>query len=467
MSRAATAIDDEPIPWKHRVRAGRPRYRAIVEGLAEAIREGDLQPGQRLPAQRVLAAGLGVDLTTVTRAFTEAQGLGLIEGAVGRGTFVRATTEEMDTARVDLSMNLPPPPEGLSLGQEMAETARAILKRADIAALMTYQAGAGGRAQRAAGAAWLEPVLGKVDVDRVLVTAGAQAALAASLSVVCRPGEAVLAEPLTYPGLKDVAARLGLRLIPCAMDEAGADPEALTALARESGARALYLVSTMANPTARTLAEGRRRALAAAARRADLWIIEDDPYSRLLEKPPPAIAALAPDRTLYLATLSKTLTPGLRVAFAVAPEPFVEPLAAALRALTLMPAPLMASVATQWIREGRAAALLDGVRREARARRSMAAEALPRALGGPESLHVWLPMADPARSRRLGERLRAEGVALVGSEAFAVGEDPPGGLRLSLGGPTQRGVLAGALSTVSRLLAEDLREGGEGASLTA
>ncbi|RYF92432.1 MAG: GntR family transcriptional regulator, partial [Caulobacteraceae bacterium] len=130
MTRRAISADADAARWSHHISPSGPRYRAIVDGLAEAIRQGDLHPGERLPPQRALAAGLGVDLTTVTRAFSEAQARGLIEGAVGRGTFVRATAAELDAARVDLSMNLPPPPDGKSLGQEMAQAAQAILGRA-------------------------------------------------------------------------------------------------------------------------------------------------------------------------------------------------------------------------------------------------------------------------------------------------------------------------------------------------
>lgn len=442
--------------WTHHIATGGPRYRAILDGLVEAIRQGDLHPGERLPPQRALAAELGVDLTTVTRAFTEARKRGLIEGAVGRGTFVQATAAELDAARVDLSMNLPPPPEGLSLGEEMARTAQAILGRADIGALMTYQAGAGGRAQRLAGVEWLAPVLGSASVDRLLVAGGAQAALAATLSVICRPGDVVLAEPLTYPGLKAVAAQLGLRLVACPMDEGGPSADGLAALSRAVGAKALYLVPSLNNPTTLTLGEGRRRALARAARLSDLWIIEDDPYSRLLDDPPPAIAALGPDRTIYLATLSKTLTPGLRIAFVAAPDVLVEPITAALRALTLMTAPLMASVATQWIREGRAEALLAGVRSEARARRAVARARLPLALGAPDSLHVWVPLADAGQARRLEAVLQAGGVSVVGSDAFAISEAAGAGLRLSLGGPMKRSVLDEGLATVARLLGAGL-----------
>ncbi len=96
-----------------------PIYLGLVRALEAAIQAGDLQPGDRLPPQRTVADLLGIDFTTVTRAYSAARGRGLIEGAVGRGTFVRARATDDDAGLVDLSMNLPPPPRGVSLGEAL------------------------------------------------------------------------------------------------------------------------------------------------------------------------------------------------------------------------------------------------------------------------------------------------------------------------------------------------------------
>jgi len=199
----------------------------------------------------------------------------------------------------------------------------------------------------------------------------------------------------------------------------------------------------------------RRRAVAALAEAHDLWIIEDDPYSRLLEAPLPALAALAPARTIHAATLSKVLSPGLRLSFVVGPPGEVtERIAAGLRAVSLMAAPLMASVVSAWIRGGQAEALLSGVRAEATARREMAAKALPAAVGDAASLHVWLPLPESWSPARLRLAAQERGLSLVTADAFAVGEAYPNGVRISLGGPAKRAVLAEALEAVAALVRE-------------
>jgi DNA-binding transcriptional MocR family regulator len=438
------------LTWLDGVREERgPVYAAIVRRLERAIRDGELSPGDRLPPQRALAERIGVDLTTVTRAYTTARERGLVEGAVGRGTFVRAPRDEDEAGLVDLSMNLPPPPEGLSLGRLLQETTSAILQRTDASALMSYHPGFGTPGQRAAGAEWLKPHLGLVETDRLLVSPGAQSALAAVLTATCRPGDVVVAEALTYPGFRSLAAQQGLRLLGCPADGEGIVPEHLERLCAEARPKAVYLIPTMQNPAATTMGRARRRAVADVIARAGAWLIEDDPYSRLLDTPLPALAALIPGRAFHVGTLSKCLSPGLRIAYLACPDAAWAARASdALRATALMPAPLMTAVATVWIREGLARSLLERVRSEACARRAVAADALPEAQGPTESLHVWLPLAGGRLSEEVRLSAQARGLAVVTQEAFAVTPDAPNGVRISLGGPSRRAVLAPALNAL-------------------
>lgn len=450
-----TSIDQPAARWLARLATeGGPLYLRLADALAAAVREGELQAGDQLPPQRTVAELLGVDLTTVTRAYAAARTRGLIEGAVGRGTFVRSAAAADEAGRIDLSMLLPPPPAGLSLGGLLKETTAAILERTDPAALMAYHPGGGNLGQRIAGAAWLKPVLGEVAAERVLVAPGAQAALAAVLALAPNGGMLVT-EPLVYPGVLALARQLGLRVVACPADEGGMDPDALAALCAAEKPAAVYVTPTTNNPTAVTMSLERRRAVAEAARAAGVWIVEDDPYTRLFETPLPALAALAPERTFHIATLSKCLSPGLRLAYLVAPKgPMAGPTADSLRALAQMPAPLMTAVVTAWIREGTAEKLLAAVRKEARARRALATEVLPKARGAAEGVHVWLdlpPAWDAARVHRLAQE---RGLALVTADAFAAGLDYPNGLRIALGGPGKQAVLRNALESVAALLSD-------------
>lgn len=434
--------------WLQRIEALEgPAYRRIALALEAAVAEGELQAGDQIPAQREVARLIGVDFTTVTRAYGLARERGLIEGTAGRGTFICLRTNDDEAGLVDLSMNLPPPPTGLSLAGLLQDATRVLLARTDPAILMAYHPGAGSLAQRSAGAAWLAPTLGAVDPARVVVTSGAQTALSALLDHLTAPGDTIIVEAFTYPGLLATARRRGLTLMACPLDDEGLQPEALARLTAQHAPRLICCTPTFQNPTAATMSPTRRAAVVEIARTAGAMILEDDAYGLLPAAPPPALAALWPDGVFHVATTAKALSPGLRLAYVVAPPGQAEGFARTLHAIAQMPAPLMAGIVTQWIREGVAAKVLAGVRAEAVARRALAAELLPSAVGGEESLHVWLPGAAATSAAR--ER----GLALVGADTFKAPGATGEGLRLSLGAASKRTALARGLRELAALSA--------------
>ncbi len=441
--------------WTQRVaRDRRPVFKAIVEALADAIRRGELQPGDRLPSHRQIANAVSVDITTVTRAFTIARAQGLVEGAVGRGTFVSAQAFLENPGAIDLTMNLPPP-SGALLGELLAESLGEALARNNPARLMAYYPVEGTPGQRAAGAQWISPCVGDVSEARIVVGPGAQSILTAALISLAPPGSRVVVEALTYPGILDLARHLGVILLSCPGDDDGMDPAALERLCVEHQPVAVYLIPTMQNPMASTIPVERRRALAEVVRRRNLTLIEDDPYGRLLMQPPPAVVTWAPEQTLYIATLSKCLSPGLRIAYALCPdEVMAARISEALRSLSVMSAPLMTTVVTRWIRDGAANDLLDAVRAEAVARRAIAARLLPGATAAESaSLHVWLPLATKVAEGRLDAAARQAGLTLVSADRFAVGGvTSQAGVRISLGAAETREALADALTTVAGLI---------------
>jgi DNA-binding transcriptional MocR family regulator len=144
---------------------GGPRYVQIVNLLAQAISSGTLRPGDRLPPQRQLAEALGVDLTTVTRAYDEARKRHLLEAHGQRGTYVRSPESEL-TQWVDLSLNVPPVPSQVDLSSLLHQGLSLVTTRYDANLLLTYQLGGGSHADRQAAAQWLAPMFGAVDPAR-------------------------------------------------------------------------------------------------------------------------------------------------------------------------------------------------------------------------------------------------------------------------------------------------------------
>lgn len=307
------------ISWQPVIRkSDGPLYLAIADAIAADISEGRLSEGMRLPPQRTLAEALGIDFTTVSRAYNEARHRGLVEGRVGQGTYVK--TRRIRTGRtpagglIDMSMNLPPLFDDPMLAARLWDDMAALQAEHGLELLMRYQPPGGTLHNRAAGAAWLKSRLGEVPAERVLIAAGAQGALLATLGSLTKAGDMICAEAITYPGLRALAAHLGIRLHGLAMDREGLLPEAFEELCAKETPKALYCNPTLHNPTTTTLSLERRQAIVTIARRHDVAIIEDDAYGALPVSTPRPLAALAPDLVYYVGGLAKCLSPALRIA---------------------------------------------------------------------------------------------------------------------------------------------------------
>jgi DNA-binding transcriptional MocR family regulator len=378
----------------------------------------------------------------------------LLEGRGARGTYVAAPKVEL-TAILDLSMNTPPPPDGVDFDDMLKQGLSQVLMRADNASLMTYHLGGGSDADRKAGAKWLAPMFGQLDARQLLVCPGAQAAIAALILALTKPGDAILAEPMTYPGLRAAAAQFGRHIVAVEADKHGMVPEMLEEACRQHKPGLVYLNPTCQNPTAITMPERWRKELASIAKRCNARIVEDDPYWLLADAPPPPIARFAPEQVVYVSSLSKCLTPGLRVAFVLVRDPQErERFLVALRAFALMAAPLTAALATQWILDGSAQGLMEGVRKEARLRHRMARDILAgRYSGFGDGLHVWLELPAYWKSSQLARVSESEGIAVTPAEAFATGSGSVNAIRISLGSIKDRGRLQAGLQRLSHLLA--------------
>ena len=448
------AADNKAMRWVRSLEpSGGPYYLQIALMIEGAVAEGRLQPGDRLLPQRTLAQHLGVDLTTVTRAYAEARQRHLLDAVTGRGSFI-ASGVERSGPPIDLSMNIPPPPKGVRLGEMIQRGVSDVLTRANADILMTYQVGLGARANRAAGASWLEPLLGRIDPERIVVSPGAQPALLALLKSLAAPGETIITEPLTYPGLLAAARMLGLKIAAAETDNEGIIPNSLERLVKTTSSKIVCLTPTIQNPTTTTMSLKRRKEIAKLAEKLKLAIIEDDPYALLAQDAPPPLSHLAPHRTYYISTVSKVLTPGLRCAFIVLPpDQDGGRLLEALRAAAQMPPPLMVALLTHWIQVGSAAEILAGVRAEAQIRQKLAAEILPpNARANPNGIHVWLPLPGQWECLRLVETMRREGLGVTASDAFSVSPSSPEAIRISLGGVTERTRLEEALKLIRQVL---------------
>ncbi|MDB5524569.1 MAG: putative HTH-type transcriptional regulator [Rhizobium sp.] len=448
--------------WRPRLEgSARLKYLGIVEALEADIRSGRVHPGDRLPAQRSIAEALGVDLTTVTRAFNEARRRGLVDAQAGRGTFIREVVDSGGAGRfdsaplLDLSMNIPPQPAAADLQRRIPAGIAELLSSPRGMLHLHYQESTGSDPDRLAATNWLEHRIGAVAPSRILVAGGAQSALFAVCEYLARPGDAIAAGTLTYPGLKAVAQQRGLILKPLTMDQDGIVPEAFDECCRKAPPKAIYIVPAMDNPTTATMPEERRHRIVEIAHRHGVSIIEDDPYSPLRASSTPAFAALAGDLTWHIATLSKCVTPALRVAYVVAPDNTqARRLAGILRATNLMAPPLNAALASRWIADGTLASIAKAIREENAERQKLAAAVLEGTsfAADPFGHHLWLWLPSHWRAADFAQHADRSGVAIVPSSAFSIAAQPPEAVRISLGVAPDRPALEDALTLLASLI---------------
>jgi DNA-binding transcriptional MocR family regulator len=461
--------DSAVLDWMPKLdQSDKPRYLAIADAIASDIAAGRLAAADRLPPQRKLAARLGIDFTTVARGYVEAQRRGLIVSKVGQGTSIVGLPASNDAVplagarlpvprptRVDLSMNLPPEPDDAALLKRMRDGIAAVSQ--DVVGLLRYQGFGGASTDKDAASNWLGRRALVPAQERIFVTPGAHPALLGILGLLASPGEVVLCEAVTYPGARALAAQLGLALVGLPMDRDGIDPDAFAKACATHKPKALYLNPTLQNPTTLTIPKDRREAIAAIARRENVPIIEDDAYGFIPTKSPPPFAAIAPDLTWHIAGLAKCIGAGLRTAYVLVPDSRSGwPFAAALRAANVMASPFTAAIATRWIEDGTADAILRFIRTETAARQSLASAILP--VGSfradPISFNLWVDLPAPwTRSAFIGH-MRSTGIGVVASDAFTVDGTPPECVRVCLGGPTDRAGIHRALEFMAHALSE-------------
>ncbi|MBV8030611.1 MAG: PLP-dependent aminotransferase family protein [Betaproteobacteria bacterium] len=454
---------DNTARWsKYVAQSGKPAYLAIADAIAADMQAGRLAANENLPPLRALASELGLNYTTVARAYAEARRRGLVDARSGRGTFVKPASSTTAPVRslgfvglVEMTMNLPPEPQDPALMLRMQNGLAELQQRMDMHELLRYQDFGGTRADREAGIRLLEPHLPGLAPERVLVCPGVQSALLALISVLVRPGEVMCTEALTYPGAKAIASHLGVELVGLPLDAEGIDPEAFAAACAKHAPKALYLNPTLLNPTTAVMSEARRLAVAETARQHNVWIIEDDAYGLLPARAPRTIAELAPESTFYVSGLAKFVGAGLRIAYLAAPDARqAQRIATTLRAMTVMASPITTALSTRWIEDGTAHAILGAVREESARRQRLAAQALPAGsyASQPEAFHLWLALPPHWSRVEFAAHLRARGIGVVGSDSFAVTETPPQAVRVCLGGAVDRHQCRTALDLIAGVL---------------
>ncbi|MFE2041537.1 PLP-dependent aminotransferase family protein [Streptomyces sp. NPDC059477] len=438
-------------------------YLRLADRVAGDIASGRLQPGQRLPPQRVFARRRGIAASTAGRVYAELVRRGLVVGEVGRGTFVRASAPAPDgralteparygdalggrgrTGLINLELNYPSAPDQSAL----LAPALAPLLRPDVLTEALRPAAPTGTPEAR------EAVAGLLDCppERLLFTGNARQAIAAALATLVRPGGRVGVEPLTYPLVKEVAGRLGITLVPLVVDEGGVVAESVVAAHRSAPLSALYLQPTLHNPTSLTTTPERSEQLAQVLRELGMPVVEDRIWSFLRPDAPPSFAERVPELAYVVDGLSKRVAPGLTAGFLVVPERRLEEVAAAVRSGGWSAGRFALAAAERWIADGTVARLVAAKRADAGRRQRIVARGLAgfRVRSDPRAYFAWWELPSGWRADTFAGAAAAHGISVTPGTAFAV--DPsrtPDAVRLGLASAEEGelewavGVLAG------------------------
>jgi DNA-binding transcriptional MocR family regulator len=481
---------------------GRPVYQQIAAGIRGAIERRELGPGERVPAIRSLATELAVNRDTVALAYEALASEGLLESAVGRGTFVRA--EQLSSpgepaslelsAQVDRLLALGDARPRYGAGQDVVALHSLIpdpslypvqdFRRAfnrvvarDGANLFVY-----GSPQGHAG---LRRVLARrfgesgmdVEASDIVLCHGASQGISLALRLFAGEGDCVAVEGPTYHNVLGTLAGLGVRPAVVPMTERGPDLAALERVLARPEVRAFYTIPSFHNPMGITTDAEHRRALVEIARRAGKPVIEDafEMDLRCSGRPMPPLAALDPSGVVvHLFSFSKSLFPGARVGAITARGRALEGLVALKHATDLSDSlPLQAAMA-EFVDAGDYDRHLGRVRRALRGRHAAVTEALEehlppgtrftRADGG---YQIWVELPFAVDTRDLLADAARVGVLFSPGSHFLPDGGPSRCLRLAIAQPGEDEIRSGveALGRVIRARLEARPLAGDGAGV--
>lgn len=465
-----------------------PLYQQLRDQIRQRVLSGSLPAGTRLPPERTLANTLGVNRTTVVNAYRELAAEGLVEGRVGHGTVVMAPPT--------------PPPEGPIRPMHWASVSEAedpVV--ADINAIVRRSGSISFAHGEMSGDLFPAAVLGGLFRDamlqsqtplgygpvaghlplreaiaarmglttgEILVLGGTQLALYLVSRVLLQPGDTVVVEVPSYINTLGIFTAAGVRVVPAAVDRDGLQVEGLSELFLRYRPKLLFLQPSFHNPTGVNMPMQRRRQLLQLAARHQVGIVEDDPYGemRFTGEAVDSLKAMDPGGyVLYVSSFSKSVAPGLRLAWLAAPPAVVERIAAARGTLDFRAALINQWVMDRFLREGLMEQHLNRLRPELLRRREALIAALRQHMPGgvtwrvPEGgYHLWCVLPRPLRARRLLSEAARDGVAFIPGDYYGPGDEARRGLRLNFAYPREPEIADGVrrlAGAVRRLLKEE------------
>jgi DNA-binding transcriptional MocR family regulator len=449
-----------------------PLYVRIADQIEQAITVGALAAGSKLPPQRNLAYDIGVTIGTVSRAYSMVRERGLVSGEVGRGTYVLGTLESDLPAANDAvsarlvgtrATNAPPgklrfdTTAATDVGQSAAITEfLTAICREQPNEIASYTRNFPPHWLEA-GRRWLKRGDWQPGIDSIVPTLGAHAAVIAAVSVITSPGDRIVFEHLTYSQISRGTALLGRQTALVESDADGVIPDDFERVCVQQHPKLAFLMTSAQNPTLTTMPEDRRRAIAAIAKRHNVWLVEDNLYGATTDNGIPLLAEIAPDRTFLVGGLSKSVAAGVRGGWIACPPHLAQRVRIAHKMVSGGLPFLLAELGARLVLSGTAEAIRAAVSEEVRAREAHAREIFAGLdfRSHPRVPFLWLKLPDPWLSGTFRQAAFDEDILIDDEDEFKAGrsEKTFHRVRIGLSSPQNRDDVVAGLTRLRRLLA--------------
>jgi len=318
--------------WLPQINERKMGAQELVQSIEKSILDQTLAVGERLPPQRILAYKLGVNPTTVSRAYRRAAEKGLVGGQIGRGTYVLAQSNvalftrclsQQQHGVIDLSINkLECDPSLLAINQAINHANLFLAE----GIYYEYMGKSLIERYQLAISQWLEHSRHiSFSPEHILALPSCQYAIHFIFSHQLKRGDVVIVEQYTAPGIITAAKQHGLRLFSCKCDEQGLLPQALDSILKQTNSRTLITVPSNQSPMGTTQSQQRRKQLANIIIQHNLLVIEEDIYGMFANPAP--LSKYAPEHCLLLSGFSKCLSGGHKASFIASKHPLMAKLA--------------------------------------------------------------------------------------------------------------------------------------------
>ena len=355
------SFDNYYMSWKPVLKdSDNPIYLELVNQLESDIKSNILLPGTKLPPQRELADYLGINLGTVTRALKTCTKRGLITAVTGKGTYVASDVIYQDNM---LTLN-PPEDKIIEMGATLPSTSpnhhildilSTTSTEPNANQLLQYNFNAFHNFQHLMAEKWLFKNGLTTSTAHILFASGGQNAIVSTLVGLFSSGDKIGCDEFTYPGFKSAAKMLGIILVPIKQF----DEDSINYACKHDNIKGLYIIPDYHNPTALSMPCTIREDIGKSAIKHNLIIIEDAINHLLGDNILPPVGCFCPEQTIYISSLSKTISPGLRLAFVSCPTKYKNELSFALYNLNISVSALLAQTAANLIQSEKADIILE------------------------------------------------------------------------------------------------------------